>query len=111
MKDLLLAVINSVPKKFKKGDKVSITGSDIPYVIDQINTMSYDLVYDITAEEFKKYRKIFDESFRYVDTVGGGSYREQIMSSPHSQADIDIADDVIVRGYRWIVYENELVAR
>lgn len=112
MKDLLLAVINSVPKKFKKGDKVFIVGNKIPFVISEVNHMSYDVVYDITSEEYEKYKAIYEDSFKYQDIMGGlGSVKVPNLASPHSSTDIDKAVDIIEFGSRWIVYENELVAR
>jgi hypothetical protein len=111
LKNLLQTAIIP-PSKFKVGDKVFMQGSDIPYVVETINSMSYDLVYDVSDEDYAKYRKIFDESFTYVDDANGLICdRVRILSSPHSTADIDKAEAIVFSGARWVVYENELIAR
>lgn len=112
MKDLILVAINSIPKKFKKDDKVFIVGNDIPFVISEVNHMSYDVVYDIEAEEYEKYKAIYEDSFNYQDIMGGlGSIKVPNFASPHSSQDIAKAVDIIEFGSRWVVYEHELVAR
>ena len=112
MKDLIKNAFSAVPKKFKCGDKVSVVGSDIPYVVAVVNHMSYDLVYDINSDEYQKYKTIYEESFSYVDIMGGlGSVKVPNLASPHASTDIDKAVDIIEFGSRWIVYEHELKSR
>ena len=100
LQEQLKNAFSEVERKFKVGDKVVVREyrhgeMDLPYIVEKVNNVSYDLKIDLSEEEIEMCQKIDEASYFWHEPSFECWEKRRKKNSPYTEEQIAYAEVVL----------------